>query len=92
MKLLFQPEVNQITQKTEYQKCYEIDNEISHEDFTTIIDEERNYRDLKERIRMMKSQRGHIERKKLIENGKRIDTDEIIRQGDRINNSLKSQV
>ena len=41
---------------------------------------------------MMKSQRGHIERKKLIENGKRIDTEEIIRQGERINNSLKSQV
>ena len=57
MKLLFQPEVNQITQKTEYQKRYEIDNEISHEDFTTIINEERNYRDLKERIRMMKSQK-----------------------------------
>ena len=31
-------------------------NEISHEDFMTIINEERNYRELKESIRMMKGQ------------------------------------
>ena len=31
-----------------------IDKEISHEEFTTIINEERNYRELKESIRMMK--------------------------------------
>ena len=33
-----------------------INNQISHEDFITIINEERNYRELKERIRMMKGQ------------------------------------
>ena len=33
-----------------------INNQISHEDFITIINEERNYRDLKENIRMMKGQ------------------------------------
>ena len=33
-----------------------IENEISHEDFTTITNEERNYRELKESIRIMKSQ------------------------------------
>ena len=33
-----------------------INNEISHEDFMTIINEERNYRELKESIRMMNSQ------------------------------------
>ena len=33
-----------------------INNQISHEDFITIINEERNYRDLKESIRMMKCQ------------------------------------
>ena len=33
-----------------------IDNQISHEDFITIINEERNYRELKESIRMMKGQ------------------------------------
>ena len=31
-------------------------NQISHEDFMTIINEERNYRKLKESIRMMKGQ------------------------------------
>ena len=38
-----------------------IDNEISHEDFITIINEERNYRELKESIRMMNSQRSDTE-------------------------------
>ena len=31
-----------------------MDNQISHEDSTTIINEERNYRELKESIRMIK--------------------------------------
>ena len=33
-----------------------INNQISHEDFMRIINEERNYRELKESIRMMKGQ------------------------------------
>ena len=33
-----------------------INNEISHKDFITIINEEKNYRELKESIRMMKGQ------------------------------------
>ena len=33
-----------------------MNNEISHEDFITIINEERNYRELKESTRMMKGQ------------------------------------
>ena len=33
-----------------------INNQISHEDFIAIINEERNYRELKESIRMMKDQ------------------------------------
>ena len=31
-----------------------MNNEISHEDFMTIINEERNYREFKESIRIMK--------------------------------------
>ena len=31
-----------------------INNQISHEDFITIINEEKNYRDLKEGIEIMK--------------------------------------
>ena len=33
-----------------------VNNQISHEDFITIINKERNYRELKESIRMMKGQ------------------------------------
>ena len=33
-----------------------INKQISHENFMTIINEERNYRELKESIRMMKGQ------------------------------------
>ena len=33
-----------------------MNNQISHEDFMTIINEERNYRELQESIRMMKGQ------------------------------------
>ena len=40
-----------------------IDNEISHEDFTTIINEKRNYHELKESIIMIKSQKKDIEKK-----------------------------
>ena len=38
-------------------------NEISHEDFETIINEEKNI-DLKERVRMMNSQRSDAEKTK----------------------------
>ena len=40
-----------------------INNEISHEDFMTIINEEKKYRELKESIRMMNSQRIDVEKK-----------------------------
>ena len=44
-----------------------INNEISHEDFMTIINEEKKCRELKESIRMMKSQRSDNEKINLIE-------------------------
>ena len=44
-----------------------VDNEISHEDFETIINEEKKYRELKESIRMMNSQRSDTEKINLIE-------------------------
>ena len=64
-------------------------NEIKHEDFTTIIDEEKKYRELKESIRMMNSQRSDAERINLIEEGKKIGINEVIKQNEFINNSLK---
>ena len=48
-----------------------IDNEISLESFTTIIDKDKNYRQLKKNIRMMKSQRSDIGRNELIEDNKK---------------------
>ena len=45
-------------------------NEISHEDFKTIINEEKKYRELKESIRMMNSHRSNAEKISLIEKGK----------------------
>ena len=39
-----------------------IDNEISHEDFTTNLNEERNNCEIKESIRMIKSQRRYTEK------------------------------
>ena len=46
-----------------------MDNEISHEDFETIINEEKKYRELKESIRMMNSQISDVEKISLIEEG-----------------------
>ena len=39
-----------------------INNEISHEDFMTIINEDKKYRELKESIIMMNSQRSDTEK------------------------------
>ena len=46
-----------------------INNEISHEDFMTIINEEKKYWELKESIWMMNSQRSDVEKNNLIEEG-----------------------
>ena len=45
-----------------------INNEISHEDFTAIINEEKNYCELKESIRMTKTQRSYTEKILLLKN------------------------
>ena len=39
-----------------------INNEITHEDFMTIINEKEKYRELKESIEMMNSQRSDVEK------------------------------
>ena len=48
-----------------------INNEISHEDFMTILNKENKYQELKESIRMMNSQRSNVEKISLIEEGKK---------------------
>ena len=40
-----------------------INSHISHEDFMTVINEEKKYRELKESIRMMNSKRSDVEKK-----------------------------
>ena len=40
-----------------------INSEISHENLVTIINKEKKYRELKESIRMMNSQRSHTKKK-----------------------------
>ena len=66
-----------------------INNEISHEDFMTIINEEKKYRELKESIRMTSSHRSDAEKVSLIEEGKKIDINEVIKRNKIINNGLK---
>ena len=48
-----------------------INNKISHEDFTTIVNEEIKFQELKESIRMMNSQKRDVEKVSLIEDGKK---------------------
>ena len=52
----------------------------------TIINEEKKYRELKESIRMMNSQRGDTEKIDLIGEGRKTDIDKVI------NNTLKSKI
>ena len=66
-----------------------INNEIIHEDFMTIISEERKCRELKESIIMMKSQRSDTKTINLTEKGKKMAIDGIIKRNEIINNSFK---
>ena len=69
-----------------------INNEISHEDFMIIINEEKDCRELKESIRMMHSQRSDAEKFNLIKEGKKLGIDEVIKRNEIINNSFKYQI
>ena len=46
-----------------------INNEINHEDFVTIINKDKKFRELKENIKMINSQRNNTEKINLIEEG-----------------------
>ena len=54
----------------------------------TIVNEEKKYREIKESIRMI-SQRSDVEKINLIEEGKKIGINEVIKCNEIINNSLK---
>ena len=65
-------------------KMYEalINNEISHENFMIIFNEQKKYRELKESIRMMNSPRSDVEKVSLIEEGKKIGINEVIKRNE----------
>ena len=48
-----------------------LNNKISHEDFMTTLNEGKKYRELKQNIRMMNSQRSDVEKNNLSEEGKK---------------------
>ena len=66
-----------------------INNEISQEDFMTIINEENKYWELEESTGMMNSQKSDVEKINLIEEDKKIGINEVIKRNEIINNSLK---
>ena len=66
-----------------------MDNETSHEDLETIIKEEKKYRELKENIRIIDSNRSDAEQVNLIEKGKKIVINEAIKHNEIINNNFK---
>ena len=49
----------------------------------------KEYRELKESIRMMNSQRSDVEKNNLTEEGKKISINEVLKCNEIINNSLK---
>ena len=55
----------------------------------TVINEEKKVRELKERIRIMNSQRSDVEKINLIEENKKKGANEDIQRNEFINNSLK---
>ena len=61
-----------------------IDNKTINEDFAIIKNEQKVYRELKESITMMKSQRSYMERNKLIKDSKRMGINEFIKKNERI--------
>ena len=64
-------------------------NEIIHEDFMTILNEEKKYQELKRSIRMMNSQRSDVEKVSLIEEVKKIGINKVIKRNEIINKNLK---
>ena len=57
-----------------------INNENSHEDLMTILNEEKKYLELKESIRRMSSQRSDVKKVRLIKEGKKIGINEVIKR------------
>ena len=63
-----------------------------HEEFTLVINKERNYLRLKNSIITKNSLQGDVEKDRLIEHGNRIGIHEILKQNDRESLKLKTKV
>ena len=57
-----------------------IDYEISNEEYEPIINEEKNYRKMKEDFRMMKSEKIDVEKHEINEEGGKIEINKINRK------------
>ena len=68
------------------------DSDISHEEFTLVINEEPNYHRLKEGIRIKDSQLDDIKKERLIELGKRIWIYEKLKENETQNSKLKYKI
>ena len=66
-----------------------VNNEISHENFMIILNEEKKYWELKQSIRMMNSRRSDVEKISLIEEGKNKGINKVTKHNEIINTSLK---
>ena len=69
-----------------------INNEISHKDFETIINEDKKYKELRESIRMIYNQSSDTEKINLLEEGKEIGINQVSKPNEIINNNLKKLV
>ena len=74
--MLVRSKINSIESKTLF---ININNQISHEDFMTVINEEKKYRELKETIRMLNSERSDVAKINMIEEGKKKELMKLLR-------------
>ena len=69
-----------------------INNEISHEDFLQLLMKKKKWRELKQSITMMNSQRSDAEKINLSEESKKIGINEVIKPNEIFSNSLKPEI
>ena len=65
---------------------------MSHEEFTLVINEKQNFLRLKESIKRKDSQLGDIKRDRLIQHGKNNEINELLKQNERPNLKLKTEI
>ena len=69
-----------------------MDSDMSHEEFTLVINEKQNFLRLKESIKRKDSQLGDIKRDRLIQHGKNNKINELLKQNERPNLKLKTEI